>query len=435
MHPSFLDSLSWEIAEVYGAVTDQIMINLAKHFPYYQAGIDNMPHSAFQYQAKMLAQMGQVTRETIEIIRRNLADKDEALQKALEQSVIDAVKAAQPDLVNAVKAGILHPERMPVVAPNQMNAFRMYYRQAAQDLNLVSTVMLESTRSAFRQIVSDVVAEIELTDRIARTQRALNVAAGEVVTGVSSWNQALRHAIEKLKHGGITGFIDHIGRRWSAETYVAMDIRTSVFNTGRAAVWETNRDLGNDLYIVSWHAGARPLCFPWQNKVISTTDNARTVKDLYGNDVHVYAQSETTYGQPAGLFGINCGHYPNPFIPHVSTVGTQSMDKEENDKIYQQSQHQRRLERKIREQKRDLLMAKEQGAPQEEIDRLRDKTRQTSAEIEDFCAATGRARHRDREAVYTQREFPAADRYNVAEFERTQKDLIDEYFRSGGVQK
>ena len=434
MNPAFLDSMSWEMAEVYGAITDQILINLARHFPFYVAGED-VPTSAFAYQSKMLAQMGQVNKETVQIIRNGLAGADDALKSLLEQSIIDAVRDAEPELVEAVKKGVFAPPSMPIVSPNQMRTFDLYYKQSADKLNLVNTVMLESTRSAYGQAVSDVANYIQAAERINNTQTSLNIAAGETLTGVSSWNQALRHATDRMKNGGITGFIDHAGRRWSAEAYVAMDIRTTVMNTGCAAVWETNQSFGNDLYIVSYHNGARPLCYPYQNKVVSSLDAARTVVDLNGNAIEVIAQSSTSYGEPAGLFGINCGHYPTPFIPGVSVADGKPQDKEDNDRVYAESQEQRRLERKLREEKRDVLMAKAQGAPQEEIDRLQEKCRQTSSDIDDFCAETGRARHRDREAVYTKREFPDADKYDVARFEKTQKEYFDNWFGDTGAQQ
>ena len=433
MNPGFLDDMSWEMAEVYGAITDQILINLAKHFSFFEA--DNAPKSTFEYQARMLAQMGQVNKETTRIIRNNLADADLALQGVLEQAIIDAVKGSEPGLLKAVKSGILKPAGTPVVAPNQMRAFSLYYQQAADKLNLVNTVMLESTKSAYQQTISDVVSDIELSERMNATQIALDVATGETLTGVSSWNTALRHATDRLKDRGIIGFVDHGGHQWSAEAYVAMDIRTTVFNTGRAAVWETNQTFGNDLYIVSYHNGARPLCYDWQNKVISSTDNARVITDLYGDEVQVYAQSNTTYGEPAGLFGINCKHYPTPFIPGVSVIEGAPQDPEANAKTYAESQEQRRLERKLREEKRDLMMAKAQGRPQEEIDSLRERCRKSSADIDDFCNSTGRARHRDREAVYTKREFPDKEKYDVSKFEHQQKDLIDQYFKDGGAQQ
>ena len=434
MLPAFLDDMSWEMAEVYGAVTDQIMINLAHYFPFYDAN-DPLPSSAFEYQASMLAQMGKVNADTMRIIRNGLADADPALKKTLEQAVISSVRKAEPELLKGVEKGILKPAGMPMVAPGQMRAFSLYYQQAADKLNLVNTVMLESTQSAYQQAVSDVVADMELSERMYHTQLALDTAAGETVTGVSSWNQSLRHAMDKLKNRGITGFVDHAGRHWSAEAYVAMDIRTTVANTARSAAWETNQNFGNDLYSVSSHNGARPLCYPWQNKVISSTDTVRKVLDLDGNEILVVAQSETSYGEPAGLFGINCKHMADPFIPGVSVLTGHPQDEEDNEKTYEESQEQRRLERKIREQKRDVLMAKAQGADDEEINRLREKARNTSNDIDEFCTRTGRARHRDREGVYTKREFPDKEKYDVTQFENEQKKRIEEYYRNGGAQQ
>jgi hypothetical protein len=427
MRPEFIDRMSWEMAEVYGAVTDQILINLAHYFPYYNA--KNFPRSSITYQADMLAQMGQVNKETMRIIRRNLVGADRHLKAALEQVIIDSVQEANPELVQAVKRGIFNPPQVPVVAPNQYKAFNLYYKQAADKLNLVNTVMLESTQQAYAATVADVAA------RIKATQTALDIGAGETITGVSAWNKATAHAISRLKRDGITGFIDHGGHRWSAEAYVAMDIRTTMANTGRAAVWETNQNFGNDLYQVSYHNGARPLCYPWQSKVISSTDDARTVTDLDGNEIQVYAQSKTSYGEPAGLFGINCKHYPTPFIPGVSLIRAGGQSEEENAKTYEESQQQRAMERKLREEKRDLLMLKEQGAPDELIKAQRAKIRQTDDDIDAFCKETGRARRQNREAVYTKREFPSAKTYDVALFEQKQKEMFDSFYSGGGAQR
>jgi cobalamin biosynthesis Co2+ chelatase CbiK len=428
IRPSFMDSMSWEMAEVYGAITDQILINLARHFPYWKQG-QPVPQSSFEYQASMLAQMGQVNAETIKIIKNGLTGANKALANVLEQAIIEAVKKSEPGLLKGVKAGILHPAGIPIVAPNQYRAFNLYYQQAAQKLNLVNTVMLESTKQAYQATVADVAA------RVQATQTALDIGAGEVVTGVSSWNQALTHSINRMKENGITGFIDHGGHHWSAEAYTSMDIRTTVANTARAAVWETNENFGNDLYLVSYHNGARPLCYPWQNKVISANDRSGVTYDLDGNEIEVIAQSSTSYGEAAGLFGINCKHYPTPFIPGVSLIRGEPQSKEDNDRAYAESQQQRALERKIREEKRDLAMLKAQGASPEQIKAQRAKIRQTDDDIDAFCEKTGRARRQNREGVYTQREFPDANTYDVKTFEQEQKKEIEQYFSSGGSQQ
>lgn len=425
--PAFIDDMSWAMAEVYGAVTDQILINLAHYFPYFDES--KLPASSFAYQASMLAQMGQVNRETTAIIRRALGDADDTLKKVLNQAIMHSVGSVNNALWGAVVDGIFSAPKVPVLAPNQMQAFKLYYQQAAQRLNLVNTVMLESTKQAYQATVADIAYRVHIA------QSALNIAAGEAVTGVSTWNTAAKHAMDRLKSEGIVGFIDHGGHRWSAEAYTAMDIRTTVANTARAAVWETNESFGNDLYVVSYHNGARPGCYPWQNKVISSTDNARTVTDLDGNEIQVIAQSNTSYGQAAGLFGVNCKHYPSPFIPGVSLIRGEPQDEKANAKAYAESQEQRRLERRVREEKRDLLMEKARGAPQSVIDAQRERVRAAQADVQDFCDSTGRERRKDREGVYTKREFPDKNTYDVATFTRKQKKLYDDYWQNGGAQQ
>ena len=400
MRPSFLDNMSWAMAEVYGAVTDQILINLAKYFPYIKDSEE--VSGSFDYQAKMLAQMGQVNKETVDIILKNLNGADAALRNALESAIMEALRTEEPKLRQAAQKGLINGVGFvpPEVTPNQLQAFKSYYRQSADKLNLVNTVMLESTQAAYTATVSDVVSKIQ------RSQSILNVATGEVVTGASAYNTAVRSAVRKMVDNGLTGFIDHGNHHWSPEAYVAMDVRTTMFNTARAATWEREEQYGVDTYQVSSHNGARPLCYPWQGKVISRSDWVRDVTDLDGNTVHVYAQRETSYGEPAGLFGINCGHYPMTFIPGFSTLKDEPQDPEENAKAYEESQQQRALERKLREERRDLAVMKAQGAPESEIKAQQARVKQASKDIDDFCDETGRARKKQREYTPVHATWP-----------------------------
>lgn len=414
------------MAEVYGAVTDQILINMAHYFPLYKPG--QQTPGSFEYQARMLAQVGQVNRDTVDIIMKSLTGADEALRSSLEAAITDALRTEEPKLRQAVAKGMLQPAGFlpPEVTPNQMQAFKAYYEQSADRLNLVNTVMLESTEAAYRATVSDVV------QRVQNIQRTLNVGTGEVVTGVSTWNQALQGAVRKMVDNGITGLVDHGGHHWAPETYVAMDIRTTMFNVAREAIWERAETFGSDLYQVSSHNGARPLCYPWQGKVISRSDMAREVEDRDGNKIHVHAQSETSYGQPAGLFGINCKHYPMTFIPGISTIRGEPQDPEENERSYAESQEQRALERKLREEKRDLEVLKAQGASEDEIRAQRDRVRRASADIDEFCDKTGRARRRNREYTPINASFPDKDSYDPSDFNTETRDRINSWYGNTG---
>ena len=400
LRPSFLDEMSWAMAEVYGAVVDQILINLAKYFPY--IGLGGEPLDLFNYQARMLAQLGQVNQETMEIIAAGLEGADEALQGILQKAIMEALKSEEPALRKAAEQGLLQSSFLPPeVEPGMMQAFKTYYQQSADKLNLVNTVMLESTQEAYLATVGDVTAQI------AATQSALNIAAGEVVTGVSSFNEAVRHAVDRMVENGLTGFIDHGGHHWSPEAYVAMDVRTTVANTAREAVFERNEEYGNDLYQVSSHNGARPLCYPWQGKILSSSGRTGVTEDFYGNKHQIHSESEVeSFRYGGGLFGVNCGHYPIPFIAGFSTIKGEPQDEETNAKTYAESQQQRALERKLREERRQLEVLKAQNAPEDAIKAQKARVDQASDAIDDFCDQTGRARHRDREYTPVNATWP-----------------------------
>jgi hypothetical protein len=347
--------------------------------------------------------MGQVNRETVDIIAQSLGGADEALRQALEAAILDALKTEEPKLRKAAEQGLLNgPGLLPTeIDPAQMRTFEQFYKQSADKLNLVNTVMLKSTQEAYRATVADV------QQRIQRTQSILNVAAGETVTGVSTYNQAMHDAVRKMVDNGLTGFVDHGGHHWTPEAYVAMDIRTTMFNTARSAINEEGERFGCDFYQVSTHRGARPLCYPWQGKVISRSGWTGTIKDLDGSTVQVHSESEIeSFRYGGGLFGVNCGHYPMNFIPGVSTIKGEPQDPEENEKTYAESQQQRALERKLREERRELAVMKAQGADEQDIKAQRAKVKQASEDIDKFCDETGRARRRDREYTPVNATWP-----------------------------
>ena len=385
-----LNTLGQPIADVYEEITGRVIVNLARYFR--ELKPDETPGGAFEYQAQKLAELGQVTRETADIIGSRAGVTGDALQRALDAAILDALADLEKPLRDAAKFGLLTPSPdVPAeISPRMTRAFELYYRQSADHLNLVNTVMLESTEEAYRATVSDITA------RIRAAQGILNTAAGEIITGAESFNVAQRLAVERMVDNGLTGYVDHGGHRWRPETYVAMDMRSTMHNASREAFFETNERLGNDLFLVSQHPGARPLCYPWQCKVISWTGPAREVTDGDGNPVHVYALSDTTYGEPAGLFGINCGHHPELFIPGVSSVPELQQTEAQNVEAYAVSQQHRRLEREFRQARLKIDVARARG-DETALGKARAGLERTDERLDAFCEAHGRKRRRERE--------------------------------------
>lgn len=386
--------LAEPLQKVYQDVTDQVLENIARHFNTGKA------LATTEWQMKKLAELGQVQRETIRIIARGTGQNEEMIRIALQDAISDAMKDVEPALKEAAAAGMLQDGGELIASESVQRIFDTYLAQAKEATNLVNTVMLESGLNAFRLVVSDVVRweqQVTTAAQTAAAQEILNSETGKVITGVSSRQEALKRAIKRLADNGLTGFVDRGGHNWTPEAYVNMDIRTTAGNVATQAVFARNEDYGNDLVWVPVKAAARPLCYPWQGKLISTSNRTGTVKDARGEDVEIIPLNRTSYGEPAGLWGINCGHTPpNPFIPGRSLIRGEVPGEKKNEKEYAESQQQRDIERKIRYAKREAATLKAVGLDTSDADA---KVKRYQADMRAFIEETGRTRRRDREQI------------------------------------
>lgn len=278
-----------------------------------------------------------------------------------------------------------------------MNAAKAFQRQAASDLNLVNTVMGYKAKSAYVNAVNAI-----YRDTAEGRQSALDVmgkGAAKAVSGQMSLQEATRKTIRELAQKGIPAFVDKRGREWSPEAYVMMDMRSTLGNTARAAQDARCDQYGINLIEVSSHMGARPLCAPYQGRIFSRDGSKGVTTDGAGGKIYYTPLSETSYGQPAGLFGINCGHVQYPFVPGINFQRYFPYPKEENDERYRQFQQQRAMERSIRAAKRECMMLQEAGDT-EDLQKASLRLRTQREKYRAYCKETGLKQHNDRTQVY-----------------------------------
>lgn len=391
--PNEILKLSEPVEQVYSNIVDALLINMGKHF--------NSGHtlSTEQWEIRKLAELGQLNKESVEIIASLTGQNKELITAALENAVYMATKDIEPELKKAVKKGAIQNAAADNVIASQsiVQALNAYEQQAMDKLNLVNTTMLESTLAQYRKVIANTV---NIDRQMKAAQEVLNTAAGKVIAGTESRQQALRQALSQIHKEGVTGFYDRTGRKWSPEAYVNMDIRTTVHNTAIEAVKTRQEDYGVDIFRVSRHSGARPLCYPYQGRYFSWNNKSGTFTDGEGKRHRYSPISSTSYGKPAGLFGINCGHHPITMIPGVSIPRDRpEQDKEENDKVYAESQEQRRLEREIRYSKQKAAMMEAAG-DKEGFEKEAVKIREKQADYNAFCKKTGRTKRLDRTQVF-----------------------------------
>lgn len=182
---------------------------------------------------------------------------------------------------------------------------------------------------------------------------AMNNAYMEVSTGVKSYSQSIIDLIKTLSQEGSYIYYPS-GRRMSLESAVRMNIVTSV-NQTCGKLQEMRADEMNwDLMEITAHSGARPEHAEWQGKIVSRS----------GKNKKYLTLENIGYGEVTGFKGVNCRHDWMPFYEgSTKTYTDKELEELKNQTVvyngktfskYEASQIQRRMERQIRQDKKDI---------------------------------------------------------------------------------
>lgn len=389
--PKDILEISEPVEAIYQRTVDELLINIARHFK-----ISGWERTRY-WEIKKLSEMGALTKESAAIIAKNTGKLPEEIEKAFLQVSEKACLDIDPQLRKAAEKGLLQdPGTTATTSPLMREMVRSYAEQAIDKMNMTNTTMLESTRQAYLRGITTAVNEAQLLE----AQRALETQALAVSTGVETRTRAIRKAMDQISQVGLPGFYDRAGRAWSPEAYASMVVRTTSHNAAVRAIRTRQEEFGaGDIFQVSSHPGARPLCYPYQGLFFSWSEGPGEFVDGAGQLQHFENISQSSYGEPAGLFGINCGHHPIPIVPGFSRPQEgPEQGEEENRKEYEESQTQRAYERQIRYAKRDLEVARATG-DEELVKERTQAVKQEQARMREFINRTGRARRYDREQI------------------------------------
>ncbi|WP_433355619.1 phage minor capsid protein [Microtetraspora malaysiensis] len=333
---------------------------------------------------KRLAEVTQLRKEAESIVRRLESAAKAAAQRAVMDTWAEGMDAAVRGAVLQVHDAKLRKRLERVLqdarnlgAKKGINAGQGVAELAAQASSLITSVH-EGALRAVDDIFRNVVAE----------------TAGRTLVGAETLRESAQRAIDRFAAQGITGFTDSANppRTWGMREYVEMAMRTA---TARAAVdghLSTLRDSGIGLVSVSRLPYTCTRCARWEGKVLALSGSAGTrVEENPATGVQVFVQVEGTVAEArlAGLLHPNCGHSLNAYLPGVSRPAPVVQSKT----TYADTQRQRYLERKVRENKRRAAVALDEGTRAKADAKTADYQRQ----LKDLSKATGLRRKRDRE--------------------------------------
>ena len=367
--------LAEECSDVLVAMEDDLLQNIAE---YLSGGRTDIP--ATQWKIQQLASLGKLDKANIRTIAEYSGIAADMEEIAMTRSALKAVGEMDDGFGKLAADGIISGTEVPM-EETALQTAAMYSKQAKDRLNKVNTVMryfAKNTAAAAVYKAEELINKQQHLD-------TLNKAAGKVIMGAESRQTAVRQCIKEMSEKGIPAFVDAAGRQWSPEAYINMDVRTTCSNVAHEAQFTRMNDYGIDLLEVDSHAGARPKCALDQGKIFSKS----------GKHKKYPAWSTSSYGEPDGILGINCGHHIYPYIEGVSTQTYFPYDKEENDKLYKQKQEQRKLEREVRSAKREVSMLNAAG-DKEGAKFAKERVKSRTAAYNAYCEKTGLPRKADR---------------------------------------
>lgn len=227
-------------------------------------------------------------------------------------------------------------------------------------------------------------------------------AVTQVASGLMSPDEAVRQATRRLARGGIdvVQYRDPTTGDKTVKNRVDVAVRRHIRSQLQQAC--ANRTMqvceltGCEFLEVSSHYGARPSHQDWEGRRYHvggavTVDGVRY--EDFGEATGYYGQGD--HGALGDrLCGVNCRHHFGPWfpgMPHAYEPNPKHPSGRSNAEIYELTQQQRRLERGIRDTKRELKAAERayKAAPtlknQAEANRVRESLKRQQERIAKLC--------------------------------------------------
>jgi len=355
----WLESIAEELAESYIVLEEEILADICRRFQTTDTATASALHQIRQLQEQGIDMkvIESKIKKTLNITQKQLDDMFQeavAREQAYTAELLDKAKITKPSIRNQV---LLLQE---IAIIKQQTKKEMY--NITQSLGFSFKV---NGKPQFYYIAE-------------AYQKVLDVAYLEVSTGVLDYNTAAKNAVKKLSDSGMKYvYYDKEGKkpfeppkRYVNHVDVAVKraIRTGISQAQGILSENTINTLETPYVEVTAHAGARTGSgitnhAGWQGQVYYWKE-----KSEYGeNTLHYPDFVDTTgYGEGAGLKGYNCSHNFRAFIPNVSSriYTDEELYHMANDTfsykgkdytMYEATQYMRKIERDMRQLKRNLI--------------------------------------------------------------------------------
>lgn len=368
-----LDSLPQEIINIFNAMETELLKDIAMRFDTYDA-----IGGTLEWQIAKLNELGSLNADTVKIIAKYSKKTEAEILKMLEEAGYANIDMGV--LTKAYELGKISvdPSKM-MESPIMRGILEQSFQDLKGTYKLIQTKALESAKQSYMDV--------------------LNKTYIEVASGVYDYNTSIRHGLQKMAAKGISGATYSRGGtivHYSLEGTVRRDTLTAVNQLANRVSFESCKELGADYVEISSHLGAR--VHP-TNKIANHAGWQGKVFKVIGSDKYPNLKESTGYPDDIqGLSGVNCRHRMFPFFPGISTPNPIQYDPKENKRVYELTQKQRAMERKLRQLKKQKVVATVSN-DNESLKKLNEQIKAKSNELEAFCKENNLVRDFTRENI------------------------------------
>lgn len=360
------------LVEIYDSIEKEMILDLLERIDNY----DGVKGTLKWYLDK-LNELKIFEKHNINIVNKNKEEIKKALEDILKISTKNAISIDSLENFNNYNHSNITIEDI-YDSVSATNLIKEALTSTEDICNLINTKAIESAEHEYRDI--------------------LNTAYLETSTGIYTYNQSIKRAIDKMAKNGILMANYDSGRNVSIESAVRRDIVTRVNQfVGDVELHTAKEIMKTNLVYVDQHLGARTRTQytkedyeahdEWQGKVYMIEGSSDKYPNLF---------EKTGYKKMLGLKGVNCYHDFRPYFEWENIPET--IDIEESRKEREKLDKMREYERKIRQLKREKIISKKMGY-EENYKKASSRLTKTNKEYTEWLDSNNKVHNYSREYI------------------------------------
>ena len=369
-----------KIKKIYNKIEYELIINIASKFKDNFVDEELTEKQLENWEQEKLQEKNKLLKENVKIINSNTQGKTYTLFSLLTtfitKKATESISKFSSFVKKAVTGGFLKKSEKPLISQEIQNIINKKRKLSLEDYNKINSTLLQNSKLEYDNIIKSV--NLELKDNINKPK------------------EILKDNIKKMVNKGIPAKVDK-DKKYNQNPYIEIVNNSIAKNIEITVQQEKFKEWDIDIIEVSSHADARPLCAPDEGQLYSMSGGSGYVKDASGNSIEYRDFGSTSYGEIAGLFGLNCKHFETPFIPDFSSMQEEGQERKYADERKEALLKQRLYEREIRTNKIEIEALKSANL---EFEKENIKLKQKENKIKEFVKANDLKRNYENEDVY-----------------------------------